>query len=57
MHPAGAALGAVVMVGGAGRGIYGLAGVYEELANCLRVEGLSARHFEYRVPNHLNECV
>lgn len=57
MHPADGARGAVVMVGGAGGGIHGPAGIYEELAARLRAEGATALRLEYRVPNYLDECV
>jgi dienelactone hydrolase len=57
LHPAGGARDAVVMVGGAGGGIHGPAGVYEELAARLRAEGVTALRLEYRVPNCLDECV
>lgn len=57
MHPADDARGAVVMVGGAGGGIYGPAGVYEELAGRLQADGVVALRLHYREPNDLDECV
>lgn len=57
LHPADGARGAVVMVGGAGGGIHGPAGIYKELAARLRAEGATALRLEYHVPNRLDECV
>ncbi len=56
-HPADGARGAVVMVGGAGGGIHGPSGIYEELATLLQTEGAAALRLEYRAPNYLDECV
>ncbi len=57
LHPVEGARGAVVMVGGAGGGITGPAGIYEELATRLRADGAASLRLEYRTPNHLDECV
>lgn len=57
LHPAEGARGAVVMVGGAGGGIYGPAGIYEELAERVRADGVTALRIHYRQPNNLDECV
>jgi hypothetical protein len=46
-----------VMVGGAGGDTTGSAGIYDELATRLQTEGAEALRFEYRTPNHLDECV
>ncbi|MDP8952945.1 MAG: alpha/beta hydrolase [Actinomycetota bacterium] len=56
-YPADGARGAVVMVGGAGGGIHGPSGIYEEFATLLQTEGATALRLEYRTPNHLDECV
>jgi dienelactone hydrolase len=56
-YPADGARGAVVMVGGAGGGIHGPSGTYEELATLLQGEGATALRLEYRAPNYLDECV
>lgn len=45
------------MVGGAGGGIHGPAASYEELANRLQGDGVSALRLDYREPNYLQECV
>ena len=57
LHPVEGARGAMVMVGGAGGGIAGPAGIYEELATRLQDEGATALRLEYRTPNHLDECI
>ncbi len=44
------------MVGGAGGGTHGPAGVYEELAGRLQGEGATALRLGYREPNRLEEC-
>jgi len=56
-YPADGARGAVVMVGGAGGGLHGPSGTYEELATLLQGEGATALRLEYRAPNYLDECV
>ncbi len=56
LHPAEDARAAAVMVGGAGGGVHGPAGVYEELAARLQADGATALRLEYREPNHLEEC-
>ncbi len=45
------------MVGGAGGGIHGPAGIYEVLAESLLHEGVVGLRLDYRRPNHLGECV
>jgi dienelactone hydrolase len=57
LHPVEAARGAIVMVGGAGGGVNGPAGIYEELATRLQREGIAALRLDYRHPNDLDECV
>lgn len=57
LHPAGDARGAVVMVGGSTGGIKGPSGTYEELADRLQGEGVSALRLDYREPGQLDECV
>ena len=57
LHPAEDARGAIVMVGGAGGGIHGPAGIYDELATRLQADGHSALRLGYRKPNHLGDCV
>lgn len=48
---------ALVMVGGAGGGIHGPAGIYGDLAESLLREGVAGLRLEYRMPNRLTECV
>lgn len=48
---------AAVLVGGAGGGMHGPAGVYADLAVCLRNEGVTTLRLEYRRPNDLPACV
>jgi len=57
LHPAEGARGAMVMVGGAGGGIHGPAGVYEELAERLQAESVMALRIHSRKPNDLDECI
>ncbi len=57
MHAAAGATAALVMVGGAGGGIHGPAGIYEVLAESLLREGVVGLRLDYRRPNHLGECV
>ena len=45
------------MVGGAGGGIHGPSGIYEELATNLRRDGVAALRLDYRASNYLDECV
>ncbi len=56
-HPAEAARGAVVMVGGSRGGVWGPAGIYVPLANRLQAAGIAALRLEYRRPNRLADCV
>ena len=56
LHPAESARGAIVMVGGAGGGVNGPAGIYEELATRLQREGIAALRLDYRHPNDLDDC-
>ena len=48
--------GAAVLVNGAGGGIEGPSGVYEELAERLRADGVTVLRPDYRRPNDLAEC-
>ena len=57
LHVAEAARGAIVMVGGAGGGVHGPAGVYEKLALRLQAAVITSVCLDYRHPNHLAECV
>ncbi len=57
LHPDENARSALVMVGGAGGGIHGPAGIYEELATRLQTEGVAALRLEYRKPNYLEGCI
>ena len=57
LHPVESARGAIVMVGGAGGGVNGPAGIYEELATRLQREGIAALRLDYRHPNDLDDCV
>ncbi len=49
--------GGVIMVGGAGGGMHGPAGVYGPLAARLQTEGVSALRLDYRRPNALVSCI
>ncbi len=49
--------GGMVMVGGAGGGLRGPSGVYEDLAARMRERALSSLRLEYRRPNHIAPCV
>jgi hypothetical protein len=51
------ARGALLMVGGAGGGLHGPAGIYEQLSLRLQRDGVAALRLEYRLPNNLRECV
>ena len=57
LHAAEGARAALVMAGGAGGGIHGPAGIYEELAESLLREGVAGLRHQYRMPNRLAECV
>jgi alpha/beta superfamily hydrolase len=57
LHRTESARGAIVMVGGAGGGINGPAGIYEELATRLQREGLAALRLDYRHRSDLDDCV
>jgi alpha/beta superfamily hydrolase len=57
LHPAESAQGAIVMVGGAGGGVNGPAGIYEELATRWQRAGIAALRLDYRHPNDLDACV
>lgn len=47
----------VIMVGGAGGGVHGPAGVYPDLARDFQHDGIAALRLEYRHPNDLEACV
>lgn len=49
--------GGVVMVGGAGGGMHGPSGVYEDLAARMADRSLAALRLDYRQPNRLDACV
>ncbi len=57
LHAAEGATAALVMVGGAGGGIHGPAGIYEVLAESLLREDVVGLRLDYQRPNHLGECV
>lgn len=57
LHPAEGARSALVVVGGAGGGVHGPAGIYEELAEALLREGVLSLRLDYRMPNRLEGCV
>jgi dienelactone hydrolase len=57
VNPAPGSTGGIVMVGGAGGGLVGPAGIYPELAARLQADGITALRLEYRVPNDLDACV
>ena len=56
LHVSEGARGATVLVNGAGGGIEGPSGVYEELAERLRADGVTVLRPDYRRPNDLAEC-
>ena len=56
LHVSEGARGATVLVNGAGGAIEGPSGVYEELAERLRADGVTVLHPNYRRPNDLAEC-
>lgn len=56
LHTAEGARGAAVLVSGAGGGVDGPSGVYGELAERLRADGVTALRLDYRKPNDLPEC-
>ena len=56
LHAAEGALGAAVLVSGAGGGVAGPSGVYRDLAELLRSDGVTALRLDYRKPNDLPEC-
>jgi len=51
------ASGAVLMVAGAGGGLSGPSGIYEDLAVRLAQGGIAALRLQYRRPNYLGDCV
>ncbi|MDP9383504.1 MAG: alpha/beta hydrolase [Chloroflexota bacterium] len=57
LHRAEGARAALLMVGGAGGGLNGPAGIYEKLARQVRQDGITGLRLDYRKPNHLQECV
>ena len=56
LHAADGARGAAVLVSGAGGGVVGPSGVYVDLADRLRADGVTALRLDYRKPNDLSEC-
>ena len=56
LHAADGARGAAVLVSGAGGGVQGPSGVYRDLAELLRSDGVSVLRLDYRKPNDLPEC-
>jgi dienelactone hydrolase len=57
LHKAEGARGAMVMVGDAGGGLDGPAGLYEPLAEQLQKAGITALRIDYREPNDLRESI
>ena len=57
LYPTEGARSAAVTVGGAGGGIGGPAGIYEELASRLQADGAISLCLDYRKPNYLDDCV
>jgi pimeloyl-ACP methyl ester carboxylesterase len=57
LHAADGARGTAVLVSGAGGGVVGPSGVYAELSERLRADGVTALRLDYRKPNDLPECV
>jgi dienelactone hydrolase len=51
------ARGAIVMVGGAGGGLQGPAGIYGELARRLSEDNIASIRVDYRIPNNIQECI
>lgn len=56
LHASEGSRGAAVLVSGAGGGIEGPSGVYEDLAERLRLDGFTTLRLDYRKPNDLAEC-
>lgn len=56
LHRAEGARGAAVLVSGAGGGVAGPSGVYGDLAERLRADGVTSLRLDYREPNDLPEC-
>src|SRR5215475_11160979 len=57
LHKAEGARGAILMVGDAGGGLDGPAGLYEPLAEQLQNAGITALRIDYREPNDLRESI
>src|SRR5262245_65685043 len=57
LHKAEGARGAMLMVGDAGGGLDGPAGLYETLAEQLQKAGITALRIDYREPNDLRESI
>ncbi len=57
LHEAPSADAAVLMVGGAGGDVTGPAGVYPDLAEDVRRQGIAALRLRYRSPANLEPCV
>ena len=57
LHKAEGARGAILMVGDAGGGLDGPAGLYEPLAERLQKAGITALRIDYREPDDLRESI
>jgi len=57
LHLAPKSVDAVILVSGAGGGLFGPGGIYTELGKKLCAKGVSVLQLDYRSPNKLNLCV
>jgi len=57
LHHANNAVDAVILVSGAGGGLFGPGGIYSELGKKLAKKGIMALQLDYRSPNKLTSCV
>jgi len=57
LHLASKSVDAVILVSGAGGGLFGPGGIYTELGKKLCSKGVSTLQLDYRTPNKLNLCV
>lgn len=57
LHLVSGSADAVIMVSGAGGGLFGPGGVYTELGKRLAGKGVTALQLDYRHPNKLSSCV